>query len=161
MFDDHLCIELVYTPPSAQTLLTMAWRTLSQSLSRPTISSVQTALILLLILPTNPLLLDSAWKWNLLGITVSMAQTLGLQFDARGWNLPEPEAILRRRLSWLVYTVDKWLAFSLGRPSHITSHDWLVTNINTSDFVLEEDIPSFPFHFAKLTTFLDRVLVDL
>ncbi|KAF3395865.1 hypothetical protein F1880_006618 [Penicillium rolfsii] len=161
MFDDYLCIELVYTPPSAQNLLTMAWRSLSLSLSQPTISSVQTALILLLILPTNPLLLDSAWKWNLLGITVSMAQTLGLQFDARSWNIPEPEVVLRRRLSWLVYTVDKWLAFSLGRPSHITSHDWLVTDINKSDFVLEESIPNFPFHFAKLTTILDRVLVDL
>ncbi|KAL4883586.1 fungal-specific transcription factor domain-containing protein [Aspergillus karnatakaensis] len=161
-FDDYLCIELVYTPPSAQTLLSLAWRGVNQAVSHPTISSIQTALILLLRLPTNPLVLDSAWKWALLGMTVSMAQTIGLHLDARRWNLPSSESILRYQLSWLIYTIDKWLAFSFGRPSHIRRDDWLVTEITDSD-VLGGSIAvsKFTIEFSKLTTVLDTALSNL
>ncbi|KAL4861385.1 fungal-specific transcription factor domain-containing protein [Aspergillus spectabilis] len=161
-FDDYLCIELVYKPPSAQTLVNLAWRGLNQSISQPTISSVQTALILLLRLPTNPLVLDSAWKWVLLGMMVSMAQTLGLHLDARFWNLPRSEVLLRRKLSWFVYTFDKWLAFSFGRPSHIMKDDWLVTEVTENDLLSEPGDPSnFTLEFSKLTTVLDRALSTL
>jgi hypothetical protein len=110
-------------------------------------------------LPTNPLVLDSAWKWVLLGMTVSMAQTLGLHLDARFWNLPTSEALLRRKLSWLVYTFDKWLAFSFGRPSHIMKGDWLVTEVAENDLLSELGDPSkFTLEFSKLTTVLDTAL---
>ncbi|KAL4744048.1 fungal-specific transcription factor domain-containing protein [Aspergillus similis] len=161
-FDDCLCVELAYTPLSAQALLNMAWRSLNQSLSQPTISSVQAAIILLLRQPTNQLVLDSAWKWTLLGMTVSMAQTLGLHLDPHTWNLPESETVLRRRLSWLIYTVDKWLAFSFGRPSHISKDDWLVTEISESDLQRKEQaVPSFPREFSNLTSILDTILGNL
>ncbi|KAL5338361.1 fungal-specific transcription factor domain-containing protein [Aspergillus crustosus] len=161
-FDDYLCIELVYTPPSAQTLVNLAWRGLNASISQPTISSIQTALIILLRLPTNPLVLDSAWKWVLLGMTVSMAQTLGLHLDARCWNLPVSEARLRLRLSWLVYTLDKWLAFSFGRPSHIKKDDWLVTELTNNDVSPEITHHSRSIvEFSRLTNVLDTALSSL
>ncbi|KAL3458159.1 fungal-specific transcription factor domain-containing protein [Aspergillus heterothallicus] len=158
-FDDHLCVELAYTPPSAQTLINIAWRSLNQCLSQPTISSIQTAIILLLRLPTNPLVLDSAWKWTLLGMTVSMAHTLGLHLDPQSWNLPQSEVVLRRRLSWLIYTLDKWFAFSFGRPSHISTENWLVvelTELDLSTAALGES--NVPLEFSKLTTILDSTL---
>ncbi|KAL3474080.1 fungal-specific transcription factor domain-containing protein [Aspergillus californicus] len=161
-FDDHLCIELVYTPPSAKTLLNIAWQSLNRTLSQPTISSVQTALILLLQLPTNPLILDSAHKWTLLGMVVSMGQTLGLHLDPRCWNLPGPEVDLRLRLSWLIYTFDKWFAFSLGRPSHIRKDDWLVTDMVEPGLgSAAEPTSSFVVEFSRLSSILDMTMCSL
>jgi hypothetical protein len=161
-FDDHLCVELAYTLPSAQLLSNMAWRSLNQSLSQPTISSIQTAIILLLKLPSNALVLDSAWKWTLLGMTVSMAHTLGLYLDPQSWNLPAAEIILRRRLSWSIYALDKWLAFSFGRPSHISRDDWLVTGMTQLDLTSNgQGVYAFPLELSKLTAILDYTLSSL
>ncbi|KAL2850283.1 fungal-specific transcription factor domain-containing protein [Aspergillus pseudoustus] len=161
-FDDHLGVELAYTRPADQTLLNISWRSLNQSLSQPTIASIQTAIILLLRLPTNILVLDSTWKWTLLGMTVSMAHTLGLHLDPESWNLPPAETLLRRRLSGLIYVLDKWLAFSFGRPSHISRDDWLVTELTPVElFSPRQGLSTFPLQFSKLTGILDKALSSL
>ncbi|KAB8212544.1 hypothetical protein BDV34DRAFT_208264 [Aspergillus parasiticus] len=163
-FDDYLCIEFVYSPPSPQVLFRIAWSELNNALSQPTVQSLQAALILLLHPPLNPLLLDSAAKWTLLGMTVSMAQTLGLHLDPTMWNLPSNEVRTRRRLSWAVFALDKWLAFSFGRPSHISKDNWLITELESSD--IEPGDPASGAHpyaieFSRLTTILDNVLTSL
>ncbi|KAE8341143.1 hypothetical protein BDV24DRAFT_151339 [Aspergillus arachidicola] len=163
-FDDYLCIEFVYSPPSPQVLFRIAWSELNNALSQPTVQSLQAALILLLHPPLNPLLLDSAAKWTLLGMTVSMAQTLGLHLDPTMWNLPSNEIRTRRRLSWAVFALDKWLAFSFGRPSHISKDNWLITELESSD--IEPGDPACGAHpyaieFSRLTTILDNVLTSL
>ncbi|KAE8422961.1 fungal-specific transcription factor domain-containing protein [Aspergillus pseudocaelatus] len=163
-FDDYLCIEFVYSPPSPQVLLGIAWSELNNALSQPTIQSLQAALILLLHPPLNPLLLDSSMKWTLLGMTVSMAQTLGLHLDPAMWNLPSNEVRTRRRLSWVVFALDKWLAFSFGRPSHVSRNNWLITELDSSDIESGDptsDAHAYTIEFSKLTTILDNVLESL
>ncbi|OGM42824.1 fungal specific transcription factor domain protein [Aspergillus bombycis] len=163
-FDDYLCIEFVYSPPSPQVLFRIAWSELNNALSQPTIQSLQAALILLLHPPLNPLLLDSTVKWTLLGMTVSMAQTLGLHLDPTMWSLPSNEIRTRRRLSWVVFALDKWFAFSFGRPSHISRSDWLITELHPSDIETEDRTcgsHSYSLEFSKLTTILDNALTSL
>ncbi|KAE8330705.1 hypothetical protein BDV39DRAFT_190336 [Aspergillus sergii] len=163
-FDDYLCIEFVYNPPSPQVLFRIAWSELNNALSQPTVQSLQAALILLLHPPLNPLLLDSAAKWTLLGMTVSMAQTLGLHLDPTMWNLPSNEVRTRRRLSWAVFALDKWLAFSFGRPSHISKDNWLITELESSDIELGDPASGahpYAIEFSRLTTILDNVLTSL
>jgi Fungal specific transcription factor domain len=114
--------------------------------------------------PSNPLLLESPLKWALLGLTVSMAQTLGLYLDPTAWNLPAEEIESRKRLAWLVWAADKWFAFSLGRPSHISKNDWMVIELD-----IELDHPGaadqssrfYTTQFSKLTLILDSVLTAL
>ena len=89
----------------------------------PTIATIQAGLILLLRAPVEELVLDSAFKWTLLGTVVSASQSIGLHLDARSWKLPQEEVLLRRRISWTVFAFDKWLALSLGRPCHINRLD--------------------------------------
>lgn len=161
LFDDYLSIELAYSPPSPHALTNLAWRSLNDEISEPTIFSVQTALILLLQPSKNPLLLESPLKWSLLGLTVSMAQTLGLYLDPSAWNLPAEEIETRRRLSWLVWAVDKWFAFSLGRPSHISRNDWLITDLNPSNDATDHSNEPYTTHFARLTNILDTILTEL
>ncbi|BAE55935.1 unnamed protein product [Aspergillus oryzae RIB40] len=164
-FDDYLCIEFVYSPPSPQVLFKIAWSELNNAISQPTVQSLQAALILLLHPPLNPLLLDSAEKWTLLGMTVSMAQTLGLHLDPTMWNLPSNEVRTRRRLSWAVFALDKWLAFSFGRPSHISKDNWLITELDSSDVEPGDTTSgttySYAIEFSRLTTILDKVLTSL
>ncbi|KAB8272972.1 hypothetical protein BDV30DRAFT_226962 [Aspergillus minisclerotigenes] len=164
-FDDYLCIEFVYSPPSPQVLFRIAWNELNNAISQPTVQSLQAALILLLHPPLNPLLLDSAEKWTLLGMTVSMAQTLGLHLDPTMWNLPSNEVRTRRRLSWAVFALDKWLAFSFGRPSHISKDNWLITELDSSDVEPGDTTSgtaySYAIEFSRLTTILDKVLTSL
>lgn len=96
-------------------------------------------------------------------MAVSIAQTLGLHLDPSQWNLPVEEIRTRRRLSWLTYAVDKWLACSFGRPNHISRNNWLVTELDVEDIHPENDDNGqlYPFEFSKLTTILDKVLTDL
>lgn len=164
-YDDRLCIDFAYKAPSAQKLFNLAWKSLNRSLHAPTLATVQAALILLLRPPSNELVLDSAFKWALLGILVSTAQTIGLHLDVSHWKLPKQELLLRKRLSWAVFAFDKWFALSLGRPSHINSNDWLLIRLEASD--IEDEYESFnpdtslSLQLSHLTVILDHVLVDL
>ncbi|KAL3425243.1 fungal specific transcription factor domain-containing protein [Phlyctema vagabunda] len=162
-YDDRLCIDFAYKTPSAQQLFNIAWRSLNKSIHTPTVATVQAALILLLQPPTNELVLDSAFKWALVGSTVSAAQTLGLHLDAEKWSLPTDEVLLRRRLSWAVYSFDKWFALSLGRPSHISVDNWLVDHLTIGDLghALSSEEIRFCLEFSRLTQILDKVLTQL
>ena len=162
-FDDRLCIDFAYKTPSSQKLLNIAWKSLNKSLHAPTMATIQASLILLLQPPTNELVLDSAFKWALMGSVVSSAQTLGLHLDASQWRLPKNEVTLRRRLSWAVYTFDKWYALSLGRPSHVTVDDWLVVELTAIDLDGEFDFNtgSLCIELSHLTRILDKVLTQL
>jgi hypothetical protein len=68
-------------------------------------------------------------------------------------------------LSWAVFAVDKWFALSFGRPTHINTNDWLLTQLEASD--IEDEFETFCpdtsmcLQFSHLTGSLDRVLADL
>ena len=162
-FDERLCIEFAYSAPSPEKLLNIAWGSFGHSLHSPTIDTIQAGLILLLQPPANELVLDSAFKWSLMGSVIASAQTLGLHLDATQWSLPSEETKLRKRLSWAVYTFDKWFALSLGRPSHISDDDWLVSELGLSDLELvqSETETLLCRELSHLTRILSKVLRQL
>lgn len=157
-FDEQLCIEIVYETPSLEKLFELSWTSLNENRHTPTLSAVQTHVMLLLSLPTSPLVLDSAIKGSLVGSTISAAHTLGLQLDPARWNIPSKEIYLRQTLSWTIFTMDRWFSLSLGQPCHINTDDWLVTeapNCNTSN------VAAYRVASSQLTSILSRVLCDL
>ena len=165
-YDDRLCIDYAYRPPSSHALFNIAWKSINRSMHAPTIETVQSGLILLLRSPANELVLDSAFKWSLLGSVLSTAQTVGLHLDASHWRLPQEELLLRKRLSWAVFAADKWLALSLGRPSHINASDWLVTELVSEDLEeaasdMRSEATSICLQFSRLTNLLEKVLTQL
>ncbi|KAL2060866.1 hypothetical protein VTL71DRAFT_8918 [Oculimacula yallundae] len=165
IYDDRLCIDFAYRAPSTETLFNISWRSLNRALNLPTLAAVQSGLVLLLRPPVNELVLDSGFKWSLLGTVVSLAQSIGLHLDASSWKLPREELLLRKRISWAVYAFDNWLALSLGRPSHINKLDWLIVQLEAADLGDETDnLPpklSICLQFSRLTSILDRVLTEL
>ncbi|KAF3927376.1 hypothetical protein ABW21_db0204651 [Orbilia brochopaga] len=104
--------------PDVEALEKLAWKTMSDVIQRPKLSTVQAGLLLL----QRP----EGDSWVLTCQIVAVAQELGLHLDCTGWKIPNWERGLRKRLAWAVFMQDKWAALTHGRPSHITNSNWAV-----------------------------------
>lgn len=132
-FDDVLSIELAYETLNNQALHKLIDEAMRFEAHDPSLSVVQTLLLLVIRPSANPLVLENSLKWSLHGTLVATSQNLGLQYDPTSWNIAPWQIALRRRLSSTIYTVDKWLACSLGRSPLITEESWLVTKLHQAD----------------------------
>ncbi|EWC45253.1 hypothetical protein DRE_05980 [Drechslerella stenobrocha 248] len=120
--------------PDVEALEKIAWKTMSDVIHRPKLSTVQAGLLLL----QRP----EGDSWILTCQIVAIAQELGLHLDCTGWKIPNWERGLRKRLAWAVFMQDKWAALTHGRPSHITLPNWAVQPVTANDFPessLDED----------------------
>ena len=163
-FDDVLSIELAYDSLNNPALFQLINKALQFESHSPNLSVVQTLLLILLRPSTDPLILESSFKWSLHGLLISTSQTLGLHYDPTSWNIPPWQVSLRRRLSSTIFAVDKWLACSLGRPPLITRDAWLVTSVVDTDshaINLSPEIWSQHMCIAQLGALLGDVLSKL
>ncbi|KAF2089386.1 hypothetical protein K490DRAFT_54998 [Saccharata proteae CBS 121410] len=154
IYDDQLCVE-VYTPPSSDKLFNIAWQASLPKFHTPSLSVIQTLLLLLQRRPTNKLVADTPYKWALMAECVALAQALGLNIDPSDWPLPAWEKRLRRRIAWAVYIQDKWLSFNFGRSSHIQMDDWDVRPLEKEDFgspLSSHDDVDGSEHFLRLAS---------
>jgi hypothetical protein len=165
IFDDQLCVD-VYTPPSVDSLFQIAWSAVQPNYHTPSLSVVQTLLLLVQRRPTNKHVADTPAKWTMVTDAVSIAQSLGLNLDPNDWPLPLWEQRLRRRLAWAVFNQEKWIALNTGRSSHIMSDDWDVSPLTQDDFEFAEnsDDRAYAEHFIQLsalTEIVDDILRNL
>ena len=158
IFDDQLCVE-VYTPPSTDSLFRIAWSATHPNYHTPSLSVVQTLLLLVQRRPTNKHVADTPVKWTMVTDAVSIAQSLGINLDPTDWPLPLWEQRLRRRLAWAVFTQEKWIALNTGRSSHIISDDWDVSELTQDDFEFAEgcDDRAYSEHFIQLSVLTETV----
>ena len=164
MYDEQLCIDLAYDHPPYADLSRLINSSFWPDLHSPDLNAVQT-LILLVIRPlSNPLVSEAPYKWSLMGLLVSTAVNLGLHLDAGKWKAPAWQVALRRRLSFIIYAVDKWMAVSLGRPRQLNDQDWLVTTVETSDRIgtgMDDDSWDDLVYSSSLSAVLDSALSNL
>ncbi|SPN99280.1 uncharacterized protein DNG_02317 [Cephalotrichum gorgonifer] len=156
-FDDVLCIQMAYDQSPRKTLKTLLWSWLHERRGCPTLSLLQSALLLGLSPAGDMLLPENDERLSLGGMIVSMANTLGLQHDPTDWDLPAAEIALRRRLSCLVRANDTWLAASTGRPGFIASSNWLVEVATAADD--QEGVLQDFVRFTQISRIL-RVILD-
>ncbi|KAL6922603.1 hypothetical protein FSHL1_006568 [Fusarium sambucinum] len=133
MYDDQLCIDMAYDPPNAKNLAGLINTSVASEIHSPTIATVQTLLLLVVRPSFNPLVSDSSYRWTNMGTLVSAAMNIGLHLDPTTWSIPLAQAYARRRLSFFVYALDKWLAASLGRTLYINRSNWLVDELSVED----------------------------
>ncbi|OJD40659.1 fungal specific transcription factor domain protein [Diplodia corticola] len=164
VFDDRLCVQ-VYQPPSPDDLFQLAWQSALPQYHTPSLSVVQTLLLLVQRRPTNRHVADTPFKWTMMAEIFALAQTLGLNIDPSGWSIPHWERRLRRRLAWAVYVQDKWLSLNFGRSSHIQMDDWDVEPLSQDDF---DDAGSTQFalcnhflHLVALTQIVAQIQSNL
>ncbi|KAL7911524.1 fungal-specific transcription factor domain-containing protein [Trichoderma velutinum] len=163
-FDDVLTLDLAYDPLPTSALLQISLKALEFEIYGPTLPVVQ-AFILLLARPTpHHLISDSSFRCKLLGTLISAAHTLGFHMDPVEWSIPGWQATQRRRISFIIFKMDTWMASSLGRPPLLSAENWLVTSVSAEDgygaCIEEADWRDFIQH-AQLVSTLRRVLSEL
>ncbi|KAL8714753.1 MAG: hypothetical protein Q9220_001266 [cf. Caloplaca sp. 1 TL-2023] len=107
----------------------IAFRWFENSLGKPTLSTIQTGILLMQRPSVDTRTLNSQ--------LVSAAYELGLNLDCTPWALTDVERSLRKRLAWALYMQDKWCALVHGRPSLIPSTHWAVKDLVENDFLVD------------------------
>lgn len=111
------------------TLNELAFTTFFRRIDKPKLSMVQAGLLIL------QCRMNQSDNWIICSNLVALAEELGLGVDCQDWKLPKWEKDLRKRLSWAVWSQDKWIALIEGRQSHlILGRNWLVNLLNKDDF---------------------------
>ncbi|KAF8899636.1 fungal-specific transcription factor domain-containing protein [Gymnopilus junonius] len=59
---------------------------------------------------------SSGARWATMGLTVKVAQSIGLHRDSGKWKVDAVETIRRRELFWELFTYDSWQCFTFSRP---------------------------------------------
>ncbi|KAJ5189487.1 hypothetical protein N7491_005817 [Penicillium cf. griseofulvum] len=163
-FDERLCIDLAYDKPSGVALYEIINKALRYEIHAPKLCVVQTMLLLAIRPYPNPIVLDSGFKWSQLATLIACAHTLGLHLDPKSWRIPPWQIAQRRCLSYFIYSTDKWLALSLGRPPLLHYDNWLVTRPSQEDRPVSGLDPLAWTNImkrAELDSLLDRVLTQL
>ncbi|KIW66367.1 hypothetical protein PV04_05703 [Phialophora macrospora] len=117
--------------PDVDALERLAKRTLQDVIHRPKLSTLQGGLLILQHRSVGE------GTWALSCQMLAVAQELGVHRNCDAWRIPPWEKRLRRRLGWALYMLDKWMAWSHGRPSHIVDKDWLLDELREDDFPQE------------------------
>lgn len=58
----------------------------------------------------------SGTRWAIMGLSVKLAQSIGLHRDSGRWKVDAIETQRRRELFWELYTYDSWQCLTFGRP---------------------------------------------
>lgn len=159
-FDELLCIQTVYETLPLQKLKDFVWNSLEKQRARPTLTSIQAALLMALTPADNMLMPENDERVSLAGMIASMANALGLQHDPANWSVPDEEKAMRRRLSCLVRANDTWTAAATGRPVFLSPDNWLVETVSASEYTSVIDsavLPNF-VHYTQLTQILGYIL---
>ncbi|MCJ1477591.1 Fungal specific transcription factor [Lambiella insularis] len=112
--------------PDVYHLEDMAFRLFSDSLYKPTLSTIQAGILLLQRPNTDSKTLNSQ--------LVGAAYEIGLHLDCSSWKSSAAEKKLRKRLAWALYLQDKWCSLIHGRPSVIYRSNWAVKVLTNDDF---------------------------
>ena len=163
--DNHLSIWQTYNKPSLVRLWRIVYELVLVEIHRPHLSVLQSLLLYLHKNPaheSNQALPDTPFLWSLVGSTVGLATSLGLQLECGMFGLPNWEKRLRKRLWWAVYAEDKWRSLLMGRPPFIRREEWDVTELQSVDFAPFQDQTHIVFkRFMDLTMIAESVQNDL
>ncbi|KAK5230728.1 hypothetical protein LTR47_007283 [Exophiala xenobiotica] len=167
-YDDVLATTIVHSPPSSQRLYRIAWLAVTHEVHTPHLSTLQSCLLLLQRVNDDRYVMDTVFRWSLLGWTVALAQSFGLSNDCLDWNgIPDWEKRLRRRLWWAVFVMDKWAFMSAGLTSHIHKDNYDVLPLTAADFgsaemtsestSFEHNTSAHFYHLSRLTAIISDI----
>ncbi|XWW94636.1 hypothetical protein V2A60_002581 [Cordyceps javanica] len=149
--DELLAVVNAFETPPLPQLWTLAHALIQADMHRPSLSTVQAALLFLHKDGNGHAtssssssdssggsdLSSSAFLWSFIGSTVGMAHSLGLQFECRMFGIPGADKRLRRRLWWALYIEEKWQSLLMGRPPYIRADEWDVGELCDTDFEMK------------------------
>lgn len=144
--DELLAVVNAFEIPPLQQLWTMVHSLIQAEIHRPSLSTVQAAILFLhkdsgqatsensTANSSGIDLSSSAFLWSFIGSTVGMAHSLGLQFECHMFGIPTADKRLRKRLWWALFIEEKWQSLLMGRPPYIRGVEWDVSELQDGDF---------------------------
>ncbi|KIW15373.1 hypothetical protein PV08_05419 [Exophiala spinifera] len=133
MHDDHLCATLTNTSSRREQLYSIAVTTILEQAHRPSIELLQASLLLLQKGPTAQHYgLTPAFAW-LTSFAVTMAKSIGLQYDCSACNIPGVEKQTRTRLWWATFVMDTWVSLDSPGGRSISPDDYDVPPLQLSN----------------------------
>lgn len=151
--------------PTEERLEELARKCLQDAIHyRPKLSTIQAGLQLLQYSSTN--------GPELTAQLINVAYGVGLHLDPTNWDIPDWEKGLRKRLSWALYSQDKWNSLGYSQPPLINNAHWGVPSITENDFPEQHEYEeegssevergrALFCHFASLTEILNEILDDI
>ncbi|PKS08189.1 hypothetical protein jhhlp_005465 [Lomentospora prolificans] len=100
----------------------------------------------------------NAWFW--LGVAVRTAMGLGMHCDADGSTLVPHNKRMWRRVWWLLFQSDVWVAVQYGRPQSIHLEDSSVQTLKSSDFAhCGDDVkPEYVIQMTQLSIIVSEAI---
>ncbi|KAM0330974.1 hypothetical protein ACHAQA_003931 [Verticillium albo-atrum] len=133
IFDDRLNVDIAYDAVPYPALSQIINRGVASGMHSPNIALVLTLLLVVLRSSGDFAVSDAGYRWTILGNLVTCATNIGLHLDPGSWNLPAWQITERRRIAFVIFAVDRWLAASMGRPPLINLDNWMVTTLVVDD----------------------------
>ncbi|KAG2218746.1 hypothetical protein INT45_003064 [Circinella minor] len=99
---------------------------MEQSYTRPSISTIQTLMLLGVLAPGSKGVGGKSTNWLILGAAIRMCQDMGLFYEANIQHLSKREIQLRRRIAYSIYIQDKFFSATCGKPFTIRDDDFNV-----------------------------------
>ncbi|KAM5352950.1 hypothetical protein ACJ41O_005672 [Fusarium nematophilum] len=166
-WDEKLCLPGAYSKPNVDSLWQISYTCLQKELHFPRLSTIQIFLLLLNQMPFDTAVVESPFVWSLASSMLAMSQSLGLNVDPTGWNVPTWEARLRRRLWWAVVVEHTWRSVTHGRSSMLCDDDWDVSPLTQEDFIVDASVgslndmshqlPDYFMHLCSLTQIANSI----
>ncbi|KAM3532037.1 hypothetical protein NHJ13051_000413 [Beauveria bassiana] len=159
-WDEQLCLDSAYSKPDTGKLWQISYCCLQKELHFPSLSTIQTCLLLLNTTTFDPVAVETPFAWSLACSVLAIAQSLGLHLEPGRWKIPEDEIRLRRRLWSAVVVEHSWRAVTHGRSTMLRDDDCNVAPISYADFA-GTDNPSnaadYFISFCLLTNLVNEI----
>lgn len=85
---------------------------------------------------------DEKDTWYWMGVTISLAQVIGIHRNPQNLHIGAEEKCLRRRIWWSCYIRDRLLSLGIRRPPRIRDEDSDVPMLTIEDFAYSLRVPS-------------------
>ncbi|ONH65975.1 Transcriptional activator protein DAL81 [Cyberlindnera fabianii] len=78
--------------------------------------------------------------WKKMSQLITICEELGLNYNSDDWvTIPSWERKVRKILTWTVILMDKMYALMEFRPSRVNPDNWLLNELRSEDFQMEEN----------------------
>jgi hypothetical protein len=161
VYDDSLSVDTAYDQSIYPDIFRIIHSSLCHHAHSADITILQTLILLLLRPSSTPTISDVTYRWTMQDTLISHALNLGFHQDPSLWSIPDWQIAQRRRLSFLVHALDKWLACVSGRPPYLHHDNWLITEVESRDRLgsgLGPESWARVQHFSTITGIVASVL---
>ncbi|EXJ64323.1 hypothetical protein A1O7_00659 [Cladophialophora yegresii CBS 114405] len=144
--NDYLNATLTDANGKREQLYSMAVAAILAEANAPTLETLQACLLLLQKGPTVQHQGLTPTYSAFSSMTVTIAKSLGLQYDCTNWSIPLAEKQLRQRLWWATFVMEVWVSIDTPGGRSICSDDYDVPLLRGGDVANVDHRQEMPEH---------------